>query len=179
MDLNLDIKPYVRASLIHLGFQDDTPLPVFRAVLGGIKDHKEHHPNISHQWLLGDAFNFAKSKSFFTSQGFSRYAAAIEAGYSLERANTAATICRHYKASERRTDLSFQHHESAATLPPNERRAVLQEAAKKSMPTSELRNLVAMKKHLISRGREIDGLDARAAVCPLCDGSGIISRQRA
>lgn len=184
MDNPFDIPPYVRAKPLHLEIRDDTPLSVFKELLSTLKDDKYkgggHKATSGQRWYLGDVRNFARSKAFYEEEGFSMLHLCIEVGYTLKTVEQSGEVAARYPPGERREDLSFTHHRLAAPLSPTERHKALREAAKKGLKSDDFRLLLKRRKEFQTQRKEPEGngLKDVVAICPLCEGSGVVHRQR-
>lgn len=83
------------------------------------------------------------------------YAQAVElTGRTTKTLENIVSVCRIVKPEERRAGLSFSCHANVTSLPPNERRAMLDKAEQETLSSGEIRGLVRESKRAATEPTE-------------------------
>lgn len=178
MATDVDLAPFVTFHPVHLALRGDTPLEVFKATLGVLREMKaaaDHNQAPSAQWHLGDAYNFAASRGFYREEGFSKLDIARETGFEFSSVEKAAGISRAYSPRERSSKLTYSHHMIARAIREPERQSLLSRAEKEEISAVAMVPIVRRIRE-IERNEEVSN-GVGAMVCPYCEGTGIFTHK--
>ena len=153
---SLETSPYVEFGEKYLSFREDTPFEVWSEVFKRLKSAEK-----SIQWWLGDALRFGESRY---GQKYTQLLE--ETDYTYGTLRNAAWVAGKYSVSDRHDNLPFGHHQVVASLPSEERHALLSEA--EPLPGDTRPRLT--QSQLRERNKPTNVETVEKLACPHCGG---------